>query len=240
MISGQLESRSIMVYINFLFAIISIQMIITKYKKSLFIVFSICLQLGLSACKPSTPMENNVNTVKLNDETQQAKKSSTEAGIKELGLLKSIEDSGYPFFTLYIEFPERGFSEYFSVNLEELQNIDSQDLTNAVGKYVSFEYHSDLINSLIEIEYLDKGILLQDNTVFQNDDLKRITGVLSNAAEETTGDLPGEIYITTEEEITEKFSFFITAELVALNGKVVTAHYEQRTLNTITSLEITE
>ena len=26
----------------------------------------------------------------------------------------------------------------------------------------------------------------------------------------------------------------------ALNGKVVTAHYEQRTLNTITSLEITE
>ncbi len=207
-------------------------------KNILVVVLTVFLQMGLSACKPSTPMENNMNAVELQKGDDQTEKSSFKTGIKELGLLKNVEDSGYPFFTLFIEFPERQFSEYFTLNLEELQDISPQELTNAIGKYVSFEYNSDLINALIEIEYQDKGIILHDDTVFQNDDLKRITGVLSNAAEETIGDLPGEIYITTEEEITEKFSFFITSDIVALNGKVVTAHYEQRTLNTITSLEI--
>ena len=30
--------------------------------------------------------------------------------IKEMGRLKNVEDSGYPFATLTIEFPERGFT----------------------------------------------------------------------------------------------------------------------------------
>lgn len=65
-----------------------------------------------------------------------------------------------------------------------------------------------------------------------------VTGILSNAAEVTSGDLPGEIYITTEEEITVKIPYFITPEIVAANGKVVRATYEQFTRNRITALKV--
>ena len=43
-------------------------------------------------------------------------------------------------------------------------------------------------------------------------DIQVIQGILSNAEEETTGDLPGELLITTEEEITLSFPFYITSE----------------------------
>lgn len=217
-----------------------LKMFLLRYQKRCCLILALCFHLGLSAChtNPNNAQKAVVNEALSN--SQRMKSNESSSAIQEFGLLKSAEDSGYPFFTLYIEFPERGFAEYFTVNIENMENMNAEDLTNAVGKYISFEYNSDIVNALIEIEYNDKGIILQDDTVFQNDDLKRITGVLSNAAEETQGDLPAEIFVTSEEEITEKFSFFITADIVAVNGKVVTAHYEQRTLNTITTMEIKE
>jgi len=71
-------------------------------------------------------------------------------------------------------------------------------------------------------------------------DIQVIQGILSNAEEETTGDLPGELLITTEEEITLSFPFYITSEIVQANGKEVIGYYDQRTLNSIISLEIKE
>ncbi len=54
------------------------------------------------------------------------------------------------------------------------------------------------------------------------------------------GDVPDLIYIKTEEEITVEFDMYITPEIVKVNGKQVVGYYEQRTLNTITYLEIKE
>ena len=158
--------------------------------------------------------------------------------IKEFGLLKNVEDSGYPFVTLTIEFPERGFTEYFSLNLEEVKNVNASTLSNLVGRYLSFEYNSEIVNALLDLRMNGVSLLNEGVVTDFDSDTKTIMGILSNAAEETTGDLAGELYIKTEEEITEKFPFFITPEIVRANGKIVVGYYQQRTLNTITSIEV--
>ena len=157
--------------------------------------------------------------------------------IKEFGLLKNVEDSGYPFFTLTIEFPERGFTEYFSINVEEVKSVNAKTLSAAVGKYVSFEYNSTITNALIDLR-LAGNSLLNEGEIGASENTKTVEGILSNAAEATTGDTPGELYIVTEEEITYKFPFFITPQIVTANGKTVVGFYEEQTSNVITALQV--
>lgn len=160
-------------------------------------------------------------------------------GIKELGLLKQVEDSGYPFVTLTIEFPERNFTEVFGLNLEEVKNVDAQKLNAWVGKYVAFDYDSDIVNALMDLKRGGQSIL--DTDVYtKNADTKVIKGILSGAEEVTSGDLPGEILITTEEGITMSFAFFIDEKIVAVNGKKVVAFYEERTQNTINEIRLSK
>ena len=51
-------------------------------KNILVVVLTAFLQMGLSACKPSTPMENNMNAVELQKGDDQTEKSSFKTGIK--------------------------------------------------------------------------------------------------------------------------------------------------------------
>ena len=112
-------------------------------------------------------------------------------------------------------------------------------LNGWLGKHVSFEYNSDIENALIDLKFNGKSVFPKGNRP-PISGAKAITGILSNAAEATQGDLPGELYIKTEEEITEKFPFFITDDIVKLNGKTVVGYYQQRTKNTIVSMKLIE
>jgi hypothetical protein len=158
--------------------------------------------------------------------------------IKEFGLVKAAEDAGYPFMVLTIEFPERQFEENFQLNLEEFPDLDPGKMAAAVGKYASFEYISLVENALLEVKYNGKPLLKMDGVNLA--ELNKIQGILSGAEFETTGDLPGMLYIKTEEEYVESFPFFVTPELVAANGKQVVGYFEQRVQNTILSFEIKE
>ena len=71
-----------------------------------------CFALCLSCTGQGKP------TAQAQQEAPAQESPSAQEEIREMGLLKSAEDSGYPFMTLQIEFPERGFEEYFSVNLQ--------------------------------------------------------------------------------------------------------------------------
>jgi hypothetical protein len=190
-----------------------------------------------AALSDSASWHNTSIPIQKNTETKDTP-GSFVGDMKEFGLLKNVEDSGYPFVTLTIEFPERGFTEYFSLNLEEFQSLDAETLSNAVGKYISFDYNSDIFNVLLELTLDGESLLNAESGYEYNDNTQIIIGILSNAAEVTAGDIPGELYIQTEEEITEKFPFFITPEIVEANGRSVVGYYEQRTINTITYLEI--
>ena len=203
---------------------------------SLFSLFfgSTCL---LFACQPATPAADKAAPTEQLAAASQAA-TSGDPTITERGLLTQVEDAGYPMVVLTIEFPERDFSEQFVMNLEEVNSLDGGQLSAAVGKYVSFEYSSVLANALLELKRNGKSLLYESDAPELGSDIQTITGILSNAEYETTGDLPGELFITTEEEITEKFEFFITPEIVKANGAKVVGYYDQRTQNTIHAIEL--
>jgi len=158
-----------------------------------------------------------------------------EEALKEFGLLKSAEDSGYPFFTVEIEFPERKFSEIFTINLAELPDVDPGLLTGWVGKYVSFEYTSEIVNALLDIRQNGKSLLGVNPSELPKG-IKKISGTLSGAANVTEGDLPSVLRIHDPEDQSIEFEFFITPELVEADGTLVVGYYDQRTNNRITAI----
>ena len=209
-------------------------------KKRILRVFAIFGTLFLLACKSggagTEATQATVNPVV--PATDEAAGSLSPDPIKEFGLIRAAEDAGYPFMVLTIEFPERQFSENFQLNLSEFPGLDPGQMAAAVGKYAAFEYVSLVENALLEVKSDGKPLLKIDGVNLA--ELKQIRGILSGAEVETTGDLPGMLYIKTEEEYVEEFPFFVTPELVEANGKQVVGYFDQRVLNTIVSLEIKE
>jgi hypothetical protein len=67
--------------------------------------------------------KNNIQVANTKDSTFSDRDIPSEAQeIPEMGLLLQVEDAGYPFATLTIEFPERNFTEYFTINMESVEN----------------------------------------------------------------------------------------------------------------------
>ena len=157
--------------------------------------------------------------------------------LREFGLLKSADDSGYPFYTVEIEFPERKFSEVFTLNLEEIPDVDHGILPGWVGKYVSFEYTSEVINALLDVRQNGKSLLgIKPSELPKG--LKKISGTLSGATNVTEGDLPSLLRIHDPEDQSLEFEFFITPELVEAEGTLVVGFYDQRIDNRITTIKL--
>lgn len=163
--------------------------------------------------------------------------TATDESIKKMGLLKEVEDGGYPFATLTIEFPERKSKEYFSLNFEEVKGASLDKVYQWVGKYVSFTYNTDLTNALLDLQIGEKS-LVSDEKIELGPEVKQLSGILKGANEETPGDLPGEVTITAKNKPTIAFPFFVTAEMVKANGKSVVGFYEERSQNTITAIRL--
>jgi hypothetical protein len=157
--------------------------------------------------------------------------------LREFGLLKSAEDSGYPFYMVEIEFPERKFSEVFTLNLEEMPDIDPGILAGWVGQYVSFEYTSEVINALLDVRQNGKSLLGVKPSELPKG-LQKISGTLSGATNVTEGDLPSLLRIHDPEDQSLEFEFFITPELVEAEGTLVMGFYDQRVDNKITTIKM--
>ncbi len=209
----------------------------TMNKSILILVFSLLIFSVVGGCTSNSPTAQTKETL---PNTILHTKGTDSKGdpIKEFGLLAHVEDSGYPFFTLTVDFQERQFEASFLLNIEEVAGWDAGLLAATVGKYVSFEYFSEVTNALLDLKYQGKSLLGDDGLGVADEYTKSVTGVLSGAEQITAGDTPGMLFISTREEYFETFDFFITPEIVAANGKVVEGVYEQRTRNTIVSLEV--
>ena len=177
-------------------------------------------------------------------EKQKQQPASTEKqeinegdALREFGLLKSADDSGYPFYTVEIEFPERKFSEVFTLNLEEIPDVDPGILAGWVGQYVSFEYTSEVINALLDVRQNGKSLLGVKPSELPKG-LKKISGTLSGATNVTEGDLPSLLRIHDPEDQSLEFEFFITPELVEAEGTLVVGLYDQRVDNRITTIKM--
>ncbi|MEI7584955.1 hypothetical protein [Runella sp.] len=203
------------------------------------LLLSLCISCAANESKSATSetQSSTDSTSQLAVKEPTGELSATDDGIKEMGILKEVEDSGYPIATLTIEFPERKFQEYFTINFEETKGADLQTIRKWVGRYVSFTYNSDLTNALLDVQ-VDGKSLVSEEKIELSADAKKVTGILRGADEETPGDLPGKVTITTSDDTVLSFPFFVTKEMVEANGKSVTGFYEERTQNTITAIKL--
>lgn len=184
--------------------------------------------------------KESVNLKTPTDSIAQSKDLSRDRlDFPDRGLVKKVEDSGYPFATLTIEFPELKFTEYFTINLEEVKNVSLGDIELHVGKYVKYKYTSEKSYTLLDV-YKDSQSIFGSEFPAERDDIKSIEGVLKGAKQVTAGDIPSEVSITTKNGENLFFQYFITHELLAVNGKKVTGFYDERTLKTIKSIQLIE
>jgi hypothetical protein len=191
------------------------------------LLLSLCLTLGISCTGQGNPKGKNKAAAEL--------PAPIEDQIREMGLLREVEDSGYPFVNLIIEFPERQFKENFLLNLEELENMNPTIINQWVGQYVKFNYTSNVSNALLDIRLDGKSLLgMSDEDLTEG--VQKITGVLSGATEVTSGDLPGTIYITDPHERSLEFSFFVTQEMTQAEGMIVEGFFEERAVNKIAAI----
>lgn len=163
----------------------------------------------------------------------------TKMTIPEMGLLTHIEDSGYPFATLTIEFPERNFSEYFTINMEEVKNGSMEDLQTYIGQYITFEYTSEFQYTLLDI-YYESYSIFGSEVAPEGEGIRSIEGVLYGAENITEGDLPGEVSVFANDGENHYFPYFVSQEMVAVNEKVVTVFYEIRSQHVITAIQLVE
>lgn len=200
--------------------------------------------MGLVACIQNTGQNDaaeKVDSIATADTTvypENLEASSFPNGelVHETGILKNYEDGGYPFATLTIEFPERKFEETFSLNLEEVKDINQETLSKSIGKYLDFSYVSNFENALMDIQSNGKSIFKTD-AIPVTKEMKSITGVLSGANEVTGGDLPNKIFVSNGEQ-TLDFEYYVTEEMVKFNKKTVTVFYEERTSNDLVELKV--
>lgn len=156
--------------------------------------------------------------------------------IQEYGLIKRIEDAGYPFFIVTVEFSERNMTIDFNLNAEEA-SLAPDVLQSAEGKYATIYYTSNLEPSLVDMTLNGKSVML-DEPLTRHPDYKVITGVLTGAEEPTPGDLPDEVCITDKNGEQQCFKYYVDDEMVRANGQEVVAIYTLQGRNNITRLQL--
>lgn len=176
------------------------------------------------------------NAPKMNSISTKTEIVPVNQHIRGLGQLKSVEDAGYPIVVLTFDMAE-GSIFSFNLNLEQVKEVNMQTLNGLIGKELSFDYSTHATNALLDLRRGGKSII-DANGFEMTDDTKTIKGIFSGAAEETAGDLPTEVYITTEEEYQLPFEMFVTREMVDANGSEVVGYYEERTTATIYSINV--
>lgn len=153
--------------------------------------------------------------------------------ITETGLITAVEDGAYPMYSVTMEFPKAHFTQTFSLNVET-PSVDTSALEKAVGQYVTFNYTSALENDLLEMELNGKPIL----DGWKEASLKKVTGILSGADKVTESDLPGLVTVTDQAGTQFHFDYYVPPEMLAANGKEVTAYYAINPKNKIVSINL--
>lgn len=155
--------------------------------------------------------------------------------LTELGRVTAVEDGGYPFFVLRIEFPERGFEEQFLLDAATVPGADPASLAGLQGRYARFEYTSELRPTLLELRLEGRSLTGAEHSG-PPAGARRQVGVLGGASEPTAGDRPSRIRVHDPEGASIEFEYFVTPAIAAAEGSIVEAWFEERTVNRIVSI----
>jgi len=151
------------------------------------------------------------------------------------GLLRQVQDTDYPYCTLHIDLAGRPMPGQFVINLNELPAIRLGTLTSLIGKPVSFRYTSKRSHILLDIQINGRS-LLNTAPAMVTASANKVTGVLG-VDELTTGDEPDRLLITAPNGTITEFRYYISSDLLEVNGTTVDAFYETRTIHTIKGLQ---
>lgn len=189
--------------------------------------------LALAACAPSPePRQQGADP----DPAPATTIAAESPGLlRELGRIAAVEDSGYPFFVLRIEFPERGFEELFLLDASTVPGADPGSLAGWQGRYARFEYTSELQPALLELRREGRSLTGAGETALPAGASRQV-GILGGASEPTAGDRPARIRVHDPEGESMEFEFFVTPAIAAAEGSVVEAWFEERTVNRIVSI----
>ncbi len=73
-----------------------------------------------------------------------------------------------------------------------------------------------------------------------SDNVQIVAGVLREAGKVTESDLPSTISITTANNQKLLFDYYLTPEMVKVNGRKVVAYYEEVVSNTIIKIKVSK
>ena len=88
------------------------------------------------------------------------------------------------------------------------------------GKYVAFTYNSDLTNALVDVQINGKSAINTEPVEF-NENEQNVVGVLRVAAKVTESDLPSPISIITIDNQKLLFDYYVSPQMVKINGRKV-------------------
>jgi len=184
--------------------------------------------LALAACQPPPPTANKT------DATEAV--APPDAGeVRTEATITAIEDAGYPMFTVTAAVPGKPAPLQLLLNAEgaDLRGVEPASFK---GTVVTLTYTSAWEPSLIDIRADGHSLLGPDAPKADDPAWTVLTGALSGATAPTAGDLPDTIEVTDAAGKKTAFQFFITPEIVAANGKQVTAYYRTDSVNRVTGI----
>lgn len=186
-----------------------------------------------------TPEEQTVDHSAVGTFDNNTERDPTDDELNEYGIITNLEDIGYPRYICTIEFPERQMSVDFNLNIEDVE-LNGTDQYELAGKYATIYYTTDFENDLIDMYYNGKSVFGEYAQETIDPEWNIFTGILSGADEATPGDLPGEVFVTDQNERQLNFEYYVDDAMVEVNGKEVTVYYSGRGVSRITYIKTSE
>lgn len=149
------------------------------------------------------------------------------------GVVSLIEAGAYPQYTVTIQ-PEGGEALPLYLNVEGGADLNSQELRSFDTLNVTAYYTTTDDPLLIALQSASGAAILAPDGAAPVDGLSSITGVLSGADAVTGSDLPDVITVTDAQGAVINFEYYVTPDIVAVNGQQVTARYRPNVRNEIT------
>ena len=153
--------------------------------------------------------------------------------IKELAIVKKVEDAGYPMFMMTFYFIERIETETIFVDRESIIFSDAP-LTALIEKKVMVSY----LNA--NKTHMHRLYGATDEIGEIDPEWKILKGVLQHIEGGTSEDLPDQLTVEAKDGSTIVFDYYIDAEMKALSKKPVTIYYTTSAKKQVTELKLAE
>lgn len=202
-------------------------------------VVAACQSSDKPAAEPVAPVAKDTVMSEIEvapDETGEREPTDDEIG--EFGIVKHLEDAGYPIFIVTMEFPERQTTADFLLNVEA-SSLEYDEWLKLQGSYATIYYTSEDEVNVLDIEAEGKT-LLGEYAPDDHEGLTAFTGILHGADEPTPGDLPGLFSVTNAKDEEVEFEYYATEAEVLWNEKEVTIYYTMQGRERITYVSPSE